>query len=111
MRNHTYLLDNLQRFHYDTIIIGPEGKFNWVLQLINIQKMKLFDSHEVEFDTQLTQQIPKANEKGFHVKLCTSNRSGQPEITLDVIEARNLSDNTRVDQTRDGSGQPGECNS
>ena len=33
---------------------------------------------------------------------------GQPEITLSVIEARNLSENTRVEQTHDGSGQPDE---
>ena len=49
--------------------------------------------------------------KGFHKKLCASDRSGQPEITLGVIEARNLSENTRVEQTHDGSGQPDECNS
>ena len=51
------------------------------------------------------------NEKGFHEKLCASDRSGQPEITPSVIEARNLSENTRVEQTHDGSGQPDECNS
>ena len=28
-----------------------------------------------------------------------------------MIEARNLSENTRVEQTHDGSGQPDECNS
>ena len=36
---------------------------------------------------------------------------GNFEITLGVIEARNLSENTRVEQTHDGSGQPDECNS
>ena len=51
------------------------------------------------------------DEKGFHEKLCASDRSGQPEITLSVIEARNLSENTRVEQTHDGSGQRDECNS
>ena len=50
-------------------------------------------------------------EKGFHEKLCASDRSGQPEITPSVIEARNLSENTRVEQTHDGSGQPDERNS
>ena len=49
-------------------------------------------------------------EKGFHEKLCASDRSGQPEITLSVIEARDLSENTRVEQTHGGSGQPDECN-
>ena len=38
-------------------------------------------------------------------------RAGQPEITPSVIEARNLSENTRVEQTHDGSGQPDERNS
>ena len=35
-----------------TITIGPKGKFNWVLRLINSQKVKLFDSHEENFNTQ-----------------------------------------------------------
>ena len=47
MRNHTCLLDHHQRSHYVTI--GPEEKFHWVLQLINNQKEKLFDSHEEKF--------------------------------------------------------------
>ena len=49
MRNNTCLLDHHQRSHYDTTTIGPEGKFNWVLQLINSQKVKLLDSHEEKF--------------------------------------------------------------
>ena len=40
--------------------------------------------------------------KGFHEKLCASDGSGKPD---------NLSENTRVEQTHDGSGQPDECNS
>ena len=40
-----------------------------------------------------------------------SDGSGPPEITISVIEARNLSENARVEQTYDGSGQPDECNS
>ena len=51
------------------------------------------------------------NEKGFHRELCFSDRSGQPDITPSVIKARNLSENTRVEQTHDGSGQPDERNS
>ena len=128
MRNYTCLLDHHQRSHYDTITIGPEGKFNWVLQLIKSQKVKLFDSHEEKF-SQLSQPIPKPicdrsgkpdntqgvffvkgetsrsheiDDKGFHEKLCASDRSGQPD---------NLSENTRVEQTHDGSGQPDERNS
>ena len=55
-----------------------------------------------------TTRSHEIDEKGFHEKLCASDRSGQPEITLSVIEARNLSENTRVEQTHDGSGQPDE---
>ena len=51
------------------------------------------------------------DEKGFHEKLCASDRSGQLEITPSVIEARDLSENTRIEQTHDGSGQLDECNS
>ena len=58
-----------------------------------------------------TSHSHEIDEKGFHEKLCASDRSGQPEITLSVIEARNLSENTRVEQTHDGSGQPDERNS
>ena len=58
-----------------------------------------------------TSRSHEIDEKGFHEKLCASDRSGQPEMTLSVIEARNLSENTRVEQTHDGSGQPDECNS
>ena len=53
----------------------------------------------------------RSMKKVFTKKLCVSDGSGQPEITLIVIEARNLSENTRVEQTHDGSGQPDECNS
>ena len=44
MRKHTCHLDHHRRSRYVTI--GPEGKFHWVLQLINNQKEKLFDSHK-----------------------------------------------------------------
>ena len=53
----------------------------------------------------------RSMKKGFHEQLCASDRSGQLEITLSVIEARNLSENTRVEQTHDGTGQLVECNS
>ena len=59
-----------------------------------------------------TSHAHEIDEKGFHEKLCASDRSGQPEITLSVIEAQtNLSGEIRVEQTHDGSGQPDECNS
>ena len=53
----------------------------------------------------------RSMKKVFHEKLCASDRSGQPDITPSVVEARNLSENTRVEQTHDGSGQPDERNS
>ena len=142
MRNHTCLLDHHQRSHYDTITIGPKGKFNWVLKVDQQPESKVVrrsrgDVQHATF-SQLTQSISEPicdrsgqpedmqdvfvvkgetsrsheiNEKGFHEKLCASDRSGQPEITPGVIEARNLSENTRVEQTHDGSGQPDERNS
>ena len=58
-----------------------------------------------------TSRSHEIDEKGFHEKLCASDRSGQLEITPIVIEARNLSENTRVEATHDGSGQLDECNS
>ena len=58
-----------------------------------------------------TSRSHEIDEKGFHEKLCVSDGSGQFEISLSVIEARNLSENTRVEQTHDGSGQPDERNS
>ena len=51
-----------------------------------------------------TSRSHEIDEKGFHQKNCASDRLGQPEITLSVIEACNLSENTRVEQTHDGSG-------
>ena len=62
----------------------------------------------VKGDTSRSHEI---NEKGFHKKLCASDRSGQPEIALSVIEARNLSENTRFEQTHHRSGQLDERNS
>ena len=36
-----------------------------------------------------TSRSHEINAKGFHEKLCASDRSGQPEITFSVIEACN----------------------
>ena len=58
-----------------------------------------------------TSRSHEINEKGFHGEPCSSDRSGQPDITPSVIKARNLSENTRVEQTHDGSGQLDEHNS
>ena len=59
-----------------------------------------------------TSRSHEINEKGFHGELCSSDRSGQPDITPSVIKAHNnLSENIRVEQTHDRSGQPDERNS
>ena len=59
-----------------------------------------------------TSRSHEINEKCFHEELCSSDRSGQPDITPSVIRARNnLSENIRVEQTHDRSGQPDEQNS
>ena len=126
MRNHTCLLQRKVQLG-STFDQQPEGK------VVRQSRGKV--QHEIF--SQLTQPIQKPfcdrsgqpemqdvfvvkgktsrsheiDEKGFHEKLCASDRSGQIEITLSVIEARNLSENTRVEQTHDGSGQPDERNS
>ena len=56
MRTHTCHLDHHQRSHYVTI--GLEGKFHWVLQLINNQTEKLFDSHKKLPDEQNSSNQP-----------------------------------------------------
>ena len=49
-----------------------------------------------------TSRSHENDEKGFHEKLCASERSRQPD---------NLSENTRVKQAHDGTGQPDERSS
>ena len=133
MRNHTCLLDHHQRSHYDTITIGPEGKINWVLQLNNSQSVNSFDRLVEKFNTKSSPNQPNQNpkpicdrsgkldstedvfvvtgetsrsheidEKGLHEELVSSDRSGKPD---------NLSENTRVKQAHDGTGQLVERNS
>ena len=53
----------------------------------------------VEGETSRSHEI---DEKGLHAELGSSDRSGKPD---------NLSENTRVEQTHDGSRQPEERNS
>ena len=63
-------------------------------QGVFVVKGETFRSHEID-------------EKGFHEELCASDRSGQPDITPSVIRAQNnLSEDIRVEQTHDRSGQP-----
>ena len=65
------------------------------------------NKHEVFVDKGDTSWSRGIKEKSFHEELCTSDRSGQPDITPSVIKAQtNLSEEIRVEQTHDRSGQP-----
>ena len=131
MKNHIYLFDHNQRSHPDTII-GPQGMMNWTLQLNNSQSVKSFNSLVEKFNMHSPNQpnqnpnqsvIDRGNmkdtedvfvvkgetsrsheidEKGLHEEFGSSDRSGKPE---------NLSENTRVKQAHDGTGQLVEQNS
>ena len=69
MKDHTYLFDHYQRSHYDTITIGPERKFNWVLQLINRQKVRLFDSLDEKFNTKRSPNQPDQSQNQSVINL------------------------------------------
>ena len=59
-----------------------------------------------------TSRSQEISVKSFHEELCSSDRSGKPDITPSVIRAQNnLSENTRVKQAHDRSGQSYERNS
>ena len=70
------------------------------------------DVFVVKGETSRSQEIKV---KSFHEELCSSDRSGQLDITHDVISVQTCpseeNKNVRVDQTHDRSGQPDECNS
>ena len=132
MRNHSCLLDHHQRSHYDTITIGPEGMMNWALQLNNNQSVNSFNSLLEKFNMQRSPNLPNQNpnqsvidrgnliaqkmyvvkgetsrsheidEKGLHEELGSSDTSGKPD---------QLSENNRVKQAHDGTGQPVERSS
>ena len=61
----------------------------------------------VKGETSRSQEI---SEKSFHEELCSSERSGQPDRTQDVIGVQTCpseeNKNVRVEQTHDRSGQP-----
>ena len=79
---------------------------------------QLDNNHEVfveEGETSWSREIKETSspwsreikETSFHEELCSSDRSGQPDITPSVIRAQtNLSEEIRVEQTHDRSGQP-----
>ena len=57
----TSLIDHRQRSHYDTITIGPEEKFHWVLQLNNSQLENSFDSLLEKFHVLNSPSQPNPN--------------------------------------------------
>ena len=65
----------------------------------------------VKGETSRSQEI---SVKSFHEELCSSDRSGQPDITQDVISVQTCpseeNKNVRVEQTHDRSGQPDKHN-
>ena len=68
---------------------------------------QLDNKHEVFVDNGETSWSQEIKEKSSHEELCSSDRSGQPDITPSVIGAQtNLSGEIRVEQTHDRSGQP-----
>ena len=69
------------------------------------------NKHEVFVDKGETSRSQEIKVKSFHEELCSSDRSGQPDITPGVIRAQNnLSEEIRVEQTHDRSGQPDKHN-
>ena len=68
---------------------------------------QLDNKHEVFVDEGETPWSREIKETSSHEELCSSDRSGQLDITPSVIEAQtNLSEEIRVEQTHDRSGQP-----
>ena len=68
---------------------------------------QLDNKHEVFVGKGETSWSREIKEKSCHEELCSSDRSGQPDITPSVIRAQtNLSGEIRVKQTHVRSGQP-----
>ena len=68
---------------------------------------QLDNKHEVFVVKGGTSRSQEIDERCFHEELCSSDRSGQPDITPSVMRAHNnLSEDIRVEQTHDRSGQP-----
>ena len=91
MRKHTCHLDHHQRSRYVTI--GLEGKFHWVLQLINNQKEKLFNSHKKKLpDEQNSSNQPNQSQSQFVIdkgnlitsKMCVLLKVKRPVLKRSV---------------------------
>ena len=96
MKEHTCHLDHHQRSQYVTI--GPEEKFHWVLQLINSQSVKLFNSLLEKYLVSNSPNPPNPNQKeklfDSHEEkfLNTQHSSNQPNQSQNqsVIDQGNL---------------------
>ena len=138
LRKHTCDLDVRQRSHYNTI--GPKKfgskvarqprekvarqqrgeasrKATFSQPTQPIQKPicdrsgQPDNEHEVFVDKGETSWSREIKENSSHEELCSSDRSGQPEITPSVIRAQtNLSGEIRFEQTHDRSGQSDKHN-
>ena len=124
MKKHTCHLDLHQRSHYVTI-----GLKNWARKLFDNQKEKLLDKQHSsnqpnQFQIQtviyqgklgITQDVIRKTSRSqeisvnsFNEELCSSDRSGRPGITQDVISVQACSSEDKslnVEQTHDRSGQ------
>ena len=144
MRKHTCHLDHHQRSSYVTIGLQRKFHWveqlinNQKEKLFDSHKKKLLDEQNssnqpnqsqsqsvidqgnlitrktcfvVIGETSRSQEIDM---KSFHEELCSSDRSGQPDITQDVIGVQTClyeeNNNVGVEQTHDRSGQPDKHN-
>ena len=98
MKKHTCHLDFHQRSHYVTL-----GLKNWARKLFNNQKGKLFDSQKEKL-------LDKHNSSNQPIPSPNCDRSGQLDITQEVISVQTRSSedskSLNVEQTCDRSGQP-----
>ena len=127
LRNQRCLLDHHRRSHYDTITIGPEGKFYWVLQLNNSQSVNSFNSLLEKIQrvkrSKPTQSKPKPicdrsvkPEDSEHVFVDKGKTSCSNEIDENRLhkelgssdrsgKPERLSEDIRVKHAHDGTGQ------
>ena len=90
MRNHTRSLDHHRRSHYDTIRIGPKGKFNWVSTVEQQPhgKVVLQSRGEVAALSQPTQPKPNPITDRLGQPDRCVERSGQPDGSHSVSVAQ-----------------------
>ena len=104
MRNHTCLLDHHPKSRYVTIGLKERVRFYWVLKI---------DSHKKEVARQPQEEVArqaKFSQPTQPIPKPICDRSGQPDITQDVISVQTCpseeNKNVRVEQTHSRSGQP-----